>query len=327
NLKLPAGVELAKRIVAISDVVIENFTVDVIHRLGLDYEVLRKVKPDIIMLSACFGGQSGPYRNFRGQGSVIAALQGFDDLTGWPDRAPASPGVAFGDHYLPWVWSTIILAALRYRRETGKGMFIDGSSFEGCLDVLDTSIADYSVNGRVLKRGGNRSATAAPHGIYRCKGDDRWVAITVSKDEEWQGMCKTLGDLPWPQDREFSTAAGRLARADELDALVEGWTVNQVAENVMLRLQEAGVAAEVVNNAADMHSDPQLAFRGHFWETDEVGMEPFTFEAPSSRLSLTPATFRRRGPFLGEHNDYVFLDLLGMSTEEFASLIEQKVIY
>ncbi|MBM2824622.1 MAG: CoA transferase [Dehalococcoidales bacterium] len=327
DLTQPKGVALAKKIVSIADVVTENFTVDVIHRLGLDYEVLSKVNPNIIMLSACFGGQTGPYREFRGQGSLIHALQGLNDLTGWPDRSPAAPAAAFGDHYLPYLWATIIIAALERRRRTGRGMFIDGSSFEGCLDVLDTAVADLDVNGRVLTRRGNRHPAAAPHGVYRCQGEERWCAITVFTDEEWQSFCRVLGNPPWTLAERFSTLTGRVGNADELDRLVEEWTRQQKAEDVMLKLQEAGVAAGVARNVKDLHQDPQLIHRGHFWETTDPAMEAFTFESPSSRLSRTPARFMRPGPLLGEHNGYVFLELLKLTPEEYEQLLQEKVIY
>ncbi len=326
NATMPKGVELIKRIVAISDVVTENFTVDVIHRWGLDYEELRKVKPDIIMLSAAFGGQSGPYRNFRGQGNVIHALQGLNDLTGWPDRWPSAPAAAFGDHYLPYMWSTVIMAALQYRRRTGKGMFIDGSSFEGCLDTLDTAVADYSANGRVLQRRGNRHPAAAPHGVYRCRGEERYCAITVFTDDEWQSFVKVMGSPDWAQQAKFATLTARLKNVDELEKLVEEWTSQQTAEDVMNKLQAAGVAAGVVKNIKDLHEDVQLAHRNHFWFSEEPGMEAYTFEAPSARLTKTPARFYRRGPLLGEHNDYIFFELLKMDPEEFGKLIEEGVI-
>ncbi|MFC1965485.1 CaiB/BaiF CoA transferase family protein [Chloroflexota bacterium] len=327
NLKHPKGVELAKKLVSVADVVMENLAFGTLNRLGLGYEELIKVKPDIIMVSAYFGGQTGPYRDFRGIGGIMSALQGLNDLTGWPDRWPVQLGDAFGDHYLPWMWAVAILAALDYHRQTGKGQFIDASSFEGCLDILDTAVADYSVNDRVLKRRGNHHPTAAPHGVYRCKGDDRWCAIAVFSDEEWQSFCHVLGSPAWISEEKFSTLLGRLKNVDELEQLVEEWTRGQKAEDVALKLQEAGVAAEVVKNIEDLHKDPQLAHREHYWESPEPGMEPFTFEAPSARLSETPARFQRRYPFMGEHSYHVFCKLLGLDANEYNRLVEEKVIY
>ncbi len=326
DLKKQKGRELAKKLVSIADVVTENFTVGTFEKLGLGYEDLRKIKPDIIMLSCSFGGRSGPYKDFRGQGSVISAMQGLDELTGWPDRGPVSPSTAFSDHYMPWMWALVIIAALEHRRQTGKGQFIDGSSFEGGIDILDTAIADYSVSRHVLKRRGNRHPSAAPHGVYRCLGEDRWCAITVFTEKEWADLCRVMGNPGLAQDRRFATLSARLANQDELDRLVEGWTKNIAPEEVMAKLQQAGVPAGAVLNARDVYQDKQLAAREHFWECDEEGMNLFTFEAPSAIMSETPARFQRRAPFLGEHNGYVFTELLKLNPEEYANLIQEGVI-
>ncbi len=327
NLKKQKGAALAKRLVGLADIVTENLTVGTLERLGLGYRELQKVKPDIIMLSASFGGQTGPYRNFRGQGFIIHALQGLDDLTGWPDRWPVSPAAAFADHHAPYMWVVLLLAALEHRSQTGKGQFIDASSFEGCLDILDTAIPDFCVNGRAQSRTGNRHRSMCPHGVYRCKGEERWCAMSVGSEKQWEALCRVAGKTAWLADARFATLIGRLKNADELDREVEGWTGGLSAEEVMTKLQEAGVPASVVKNIKDLHQDPQLAYRGHFWSTSEAGMEKFTFEAPPARLSKTPAQFRRRFPMLGEHNDYVYFDLLGLNGEEYAQLVEEQVVY
>ena len=327
NLKEAKGVELAKKLVAISDAVTQNFTLGVFERLGMGYEELRKVKPDIIMCSPSFGGETGPYRLFRGHGNHPAALAGLNELFGWPDRAPLPANGAFGDHYLPFLWVTLLMAALEHRSRTGRGQFIDASSMEGCLDIMDTATADYWVNGRILKRQGNRHPAAAPHGVYRCQGEDRWCAITVFTDQEWQSFCRVLGNPAWTTKEKFATITGRLKNVEELDQLVEEWTREQTAEEVMSRLQEAGAAASVVKNARDVYEDPQLLHREHFWECQEPGMEKFTFEAPSARLSETPARFQRPGPRLGEYNEYVFFKLLGIARDEYDQLVKEKIIY
>ncbi len=225
------------------------------------------------------------------------------------------------------MWATVILAALEHKRQTGRGQFIDGSSFAGCLDILGTAIPDYSANANVQTRRGNRHLAAAPHGVYRCQGEDRWCAIAVFSDQKWQSFCQVLGNPAWTSEERFSTLLGRLENADELDQLVEDWTRQQKAENIALELQKARVAAEVVKNIKDLHEDPQLIHREHFWEPEEPGFELFTFEAPPARLSKTPAVFQRRSPFLGEHNDYVFSELLGIDAKEYAQLVEEKVIF
>jgi benzylsuccinate CoA-transferase BbsF subunit len=327
NLKHPKGIEIAKKLVALGDIAIENFSYGVMKRLGLGYEELCKVKPDIIMLSASFGGQTGPYRDLRGQGFTIAALQGIDDLTGWPDRGPVSPAAAFGDHYLPWMYANVLLAALEYRRRTGNGQFIDGSSFEGCLDMLHTAVADYSVNHRVLRRQGNRHPSAAPHGVFRCRGGERWIAIAVFSDTDWANLCKALKKPEWGKDERFSTVTGRVQNADELERLVEKKTSGENAEELALRLQKAGVTADVLKTVKDLNEDEQFAHRGHWWYVDNPEYKLHTFEAPSARLSKTPARFTRPGPKMGENNEYVYRELLGYSAEEYKQLLEDKVIY
>jgi benzylsuccinate CoA-transferase BbsF subunit len=326
NLKRPEGVELAKKLVSIADVVMENLALPAFQKMGLSYEVLRKVKPDIIMLSSSFGGQTGPYKYFRGQGYIIAALQGLDDITGWPDKGIVSPAGAFCDHYLPWVWSCVILAALEYRRRTGKGQFIDASSLEGCLDILDTAVADYSVNKRILKRQGNRSQTSAPHGVFRCKGNERWCALAISNEQDWQNFCREIGNPSWVRERRFETTEARRDHADELEPLIEDWTLQFSAEEIMHKLQAAGVAAGVVENIKDLFEDPQLAFREHFWESKQPGMEAYTFEAPSARLTKTPGQFQRPGPLMGEHNDYVFSELLKLKDDDYNQLVVNGII-
>lgn len=328
NLKHPKGVALVKRLVSIADVVAENFTVGVIDRLGLSYGELKKVKPDIIMLSCSFAGQTGPYRGFKGQGSFIATMAGIDNITGWPDRGPVSPATALCDHYLPWLWATVILAALEHRSQTGRGQYIDGSSFEGTLDILDTAIADFGANGRELKRRGNRHPASAPHGVYPCHGQDRWCAISVFTDEEWDRFVQIPGSPAWANEERFSSLLGRLNNVDELDRLVGEWTQGQTAEDLMLRLQQAGIAAGVVKNSKDIYEDQQMAHRDHYWNPPQgEDLEAFTFEAPAARLSVTPARYQRRYPLMGEHNDYVLFDLLHLSSEEYVQLLEEKVIY
>lgn len=328
NLKHPKGVALAKRLVGIADVVAENFTVGVIDRLGLSYEELKKVKTDIIMLSCSFAGQTGPYRGFKGQGSFIATMAGIDGITGWPDRGPVSPATALCDHYLPWLWATVILAALEYRSQTGKGQYIDGSSFEGTMDILDSAIADFSANGRELNRRGNRHPAAAPHGVYPCQGEDRWCAITIFTDEEWERFANLPGSPAWAKEGRWSNLLERVNNVDELDRMVGEWTRVYMAEDLMLTLQNAGISAGVVKNSRDIYEDPQMAHRDHYWKPPQgEDLEAFTFEAPAARLSLTPARYQRRYPLMGEHNDYVLFDLLNISSEEYAQLLEEKVIY
>ncbi len=328
NLRHPKATPIARKLVALADIVTDNYTAGTMKRLGLGYDELKKVKPDVIMMSASYAGQwRSPYRDFRGQGYIVSAMQGINDLTGWPDRLPVTPASAFMDHYVPWLLVTVLIAALDDRTRTGEGMFIDTSDLMSCLDVLDTAIPDYSVNGRVLTRMGNRHRAAAPHGAFPCRGTDRWCAISVFTDAEWQAFCRVAGSPVWASAGRFATLTGRLANVDELERLVGEWTIQHDAEELVQSLQQAGIAAYVVADARDLYEDPQLNSREHYWMPDEPGLEPFTFEAPSARLSATPARLQRRFPLMGEHNDEVYLGMLGLDPEEYAGLVAEQVIY
>jgi benzylsuccinate CoA-transferase BbsF subunit len=320
------GAERAKRLGSVADVVAEKWTGRAIDKLGLSYAELKKVKPDIIMIAMSLAGQSGPYQNFRGHGPVLAAMTGLYEFTGWPDGEPMSPGGALTDYYLPPVWVTAVMAALEYRDRTGKGQFIDASDFESALDLLGTAIVDFSANGHVQTRRGNRDPDAAPHGVYRCQGDDRWCAITVFNEEQWLAFCHVMGNPPWTQEGRFSTEAQRHEHADELDLLVELWTREKSAEDAATVLQEAGVPAGVSLDGAQLWDDPQLAYRGHFWGLDDPRASRFTYESPPCLLDETPARYRSTAPTLGEANGYVYSELLGLSDGEFARLVEEGVV-
>jgi benzylsuccinate CoA-transferase BbsF subunit len=326
NLKRPEGVKLAKGLVKIADVVAENWTVRAIDNLGLGFEDLKKVKPDLIMIAMSLAGQTGPYQNFRGHGPVLAAMTGLYEVTGWPDKEPMSPGGALTDHFLPPVWVTAVMAALEYRNRTGKGQFIDASDFEAAIDLLGTAIMDYSANGHIQTRRGNSDPNASPHGVYRCQGDDRWCAITVFNEEQWLAFCRVLGNPPWTEEERFSTESRRREHTGELDCLIENWTQQRDALETVTILQEAGVPAGVSLDSAQVRDDPQLYHRGHFWDVEDPGARDFTYESSPCALSETPARFRRPAPSLGEANGYVYSELLGLSDREFARLVEEGVI-
>ena len=327
NLRKPKAVELAKQLVAISDVVGESFTPGVMDRLGLGYQDLKKVKPDIIMCSMSLMGQTGPARMYRGHGLVLQPMVGLSEFTGWPHLRPMATSTAYTDYYAPQIFTFAVLAALIYRNKTGKGQYIDGSDFEAALDVMETKVLDYIVNGRLTTRHGNRNPRAAPHGCYPCTGEDRWCTIAVFTDEEWEGLCDVMGNRAWTKEERFSTFRGRLENHDELDDLISAWTRERSAEEVMEKAQRAGVRAGVVQNSRDFHQDPQLCHRGHFWELeDDPEKEWFTYESLGYHLSKTPLRLKQRFPHLGEHDHHVFCELLGMSDDEFAKLVQEGVI-
>ena len=326
NLNKPPGVALAKRLVGISDAVVENFTPRVMANWGLDYPNLKKVKPDLIMLGMSTMGQTGPWRDYVGFGPTVQAFSGITHLTAFPGKPPAGMGYSYADHIAGLTACFALLGAMEYRQRTGEGQYIDVSQVEAMSSLLGGAILDYTLNGREAELVGNSSTRAAPHGVYRCRGNDRWCAIAVFSDEEWQGFKRASGKPPWAEDERFATLSGRLSNAEELDRLVEGWTRERTAEEVMAMLQGEGVAAGVVQDAGDLANDPQLKARGFFIEMDHPEMGKTVSDAAPIKLSDTPAGYVRAAPLQGQDNDYVYKQLLGMSEDEIAGLRQQRII-
>jgi len=325
NLKHPKAPDLVRRLILWADIVAENFNPGVTERLGLSYEQLREIRPDIIMISLGSKGQTGPQSRLPAFGAHLAALSGFTAITGWPDRDPPVIFGAYTDSIAGRFGAATLLAALDYRRRTGKGQYIDLSQSEAGIQFLVPPLLDYATNQRILERKGNRHPAAAPHGAYRCTGEDRWCAIAVFTDAEWQALCRVMDNPPWAQDSRFATTAGRKMNEEELDRLVEQWTTKYPAEEVMTMLQEAGVSAGVVETAEDLHHDPQLKARHHFWflEHHEIGRS--SYDSMGSHLSKTPAELHKAAHTLGEDNYYVYTRILGLSDEQFVGLLEQGV--
>ncbi|MDP2952320.1 MAG: CoA transferase [Chloroflexota bacterium] len=321
NLKHPKAIELAKKLVARSDIVTESFGPGVMARFGLGYEALASLKPDLIMMSLSMQGQTGPHAASLGYGNTLLHLVGLGHLTGWPDREPVGLGSAYTDFFAPHLACTILLATLDYRRRTGRGQYIDFSQYEASLHCLGPVLLDYTANGRQQVRQGNRHPAAAPHGAYRCRGDDRWCAIAIFSDQEWHSLCRVLGDPEWTRDPRFATLQARLRHQEELDQKIEEWTSQRTAEEVMETLQAAGVAAGVVQTAEDLHSDPQFQHRHHYCTLDHPEMGQRCYDSPSFRLSRTPTELCWAAPCLGQHNEVVFKDILGLSEEEYVALL------
>jgi benzylsuccinate CoA-transferase BbsF subunit len=319
----PRGLELARRLIATADVFVENMAGGKLTNRGLGYEDIRKIKPDIIYLATCMQGQTGPHYAHAASGHKLSALAGFNHITGWPDRPPAWVGT-YTDFIAPRYNIIAILGALEYRRRTGKGQFLDMSQYEPGLQFLATSILDYTVNGRVAGRMGNRSPYAAPHNAYRCQGEDRWCAISIFTGDEWQRFCEVVGNPELAGDGRFSSLLSRKENEEELDKIINEWTKNRTAEEVMNLMQTAGIAAGVVENVEDqvLH-DPHLKEREFFWELNSPETKRYvTKGAPFYRLSIRV----RQGPLLGENNDYIFKDILGLSDDEVAELEKEGVI-
>lgn len=326
DLKHPKGIEVAKKLVAWADVVNENFIPRVMESWGLGYEELKRINPGIIMLRSSNQGQSGPQANRRGVGILLASQAGFSAVTGWPDRGPNTSYVGYTDFIAPRFAITMLVAALIRRRKTGRGECIDISQLETALHFLTPVLLDYTVNGREAQLIGNTCPYAAPHGAYPCKGEDRWCAISVFTDAEWIAFCKAIGNPKWTTNPEFATLIGRKKNEERLNELVSEWTMNYSPEQVMQILQEAGVPAGVVQNTKDLMEDPQLKSRDYLWWIDHPELGRFPAGGEYIKLSKTPAQPRLPAPCLGEHNEYICRELLGMSDEEFVSLIHDGVI-
>lgn len=325
NLKNPRSREVIERLVKWADIVMENFSPGSLEKLGLGYDDLRKIKPDIIMMRASIQGQTGPHSSQPGYGQQAAALTGHMALLGWPDRAPAIPFDGFTDFILPRYGAATLIAALDYKRRTGKGQCLDISQFETAIQILAPHFLDYTVNNRETTRMGNSSPYACPHGAYPCRGEDRWCAIAVSSDYEWEAFCVVLGDPDWSRDPRFATLLGRKENEDELDRLIGEWSVNFPAEQVMGMMQTAGVPAGVVQSAVDLLQDPQLSYREQFWRMNHAELGEHRHFGQPFILSKSPTT-RRTSPCLGEHTEYVCTKLLGMTEEEFIDLFTNGIL-
>ena len=327
NLKHPQGIEISKRLVKWADVVVENFRPGTMRRLGLDYEELRKIKDDIIMLSLSVAGNKGVYPAFAGYGYMGAAMTGHYHVTGWPDREPTHMGsIALADVVQPLCLVVGVMAALDYRKRTGKGQYIDSSQMEPMVELVGPAMLDYMVNGNQCQRNGNRHSYAAPHGAFRCKGDDKWCGIAIFGDNDWKAFCTVIEALELAEDPRFATLSSRKENEDELERLVERWTIGYTPEEVMDKLQAAGLAAGVVQDASDIvDRDPQLKEREAFLLLDHPTMGSFGHPSPPFKLSKTPSQMRT-APTLGEHTEYVCRQVLGMSDAEFIELLEMGVL-
>lgn len=327
NLQHPRAVEVAKRLVAVSDVVTESFAPGFLDRIGLGWDDLRAVKPDLIMASMSMEGQTGPHAGFRGFGLTLQATAGVTALTGWPDRQPVGTGVAYTDWIATHVAIIALLAALDYRRRTGEGQYIDVSQLEASSLVLDATLIDALNTGRVQPPLGNRDLRYAPHGVFSCAGDDRWCAIAATNDEQWRALANVISeDGLVAADERYASAAQRLAAQDELEPLIAAWTCSRSVEEVEQTLQSVGVPAHRVAAMRDVQEDPQLAHRGHWRRSEHPVIGDVSYETPAWRFSDTPPPPPAHSPLLGQHNEYVYRELLGYSEEEFTDLLIEGVV-
>lgn len=326
DLSVPRAVELFKRLVKISDIVVENNTPRVMANFGLDYPALKQIKEDLIMISMPGFGMTGPYRDYRAFGTIIDPVVGISSLMGYPGGPPCLLGNAIPDPVAALHGVSAVLVALWHRDLTGEGQYIDLSQAETAASVIGDVIVGFGLNKRIPPIMGNRHAYKAPHGCYRCTGKDMWVVIAVSSDEEWQAFCQAIGSPPWTKERRWADQSGRWENQDELDRLIEEWTIQRDHYEVMHTLQGAGVACGPVLTGTEVLNNPHLNERNFFVETPHPDAGTRRYAGIPIKLSKTPATFRLPAPCLGEHNDYVLRELLGLSEEEIAELEQSGVI-
>jgi len=322
NLKDPKGIEIARELMRWSDVVLENFAPKAMRGFGLDYESLAPEMPDLVMVSSCMMGQTGPHRNYPGFGAQGSALGCYNFLTGWPDREPMGPAGTITDSLSPRFSAAAIAAGVLHHRRTGRGVHIDISQVENALFTLSPWLLDYAVNGEIPTRMGNRSPRTAPHGAFPCADEgevgDRWVAIATWTDEEWEKLAAMIG----LEDPTLATVEARLERVDEVEAAVAAWTVSRTREAVAEQLQGAGIEAVPIADFADLHEDAQLAHRGHFVTLPHEVLGEYLYEHNGSRLSASRVAYEHANPTLGEHTESVLTEHLGFGADEVRALQE-----
>jgi crotonobetainyl-CoA:carnitine CoA-transferase CaiB-like acyl-CoA transferase len=327
DLNQARGRELVRGIIEQSDIVAESFTPRVMRAWELDYEHVRTIKPDVIMISLSGYGQEGPYADWSAYGMGLEPASGVSQLTGYPGGAPIRSGLSFTDPYSGFVAAGAVLAALHYRRRTGKGQYIDLSEHEAAIPLVGAALMDYAMNGRLPERIGNRSPWAAPQGAYRCAGDDDWIVISIENDEDWHTFGNAIGSPAWAQDERFATVLGRHEHHDELDTLIESWTREQDKYEAFHLLQRAGVMAAPVLTGKEALLDPHFRERKQFdvVEQPHMGARPVQRHL-AAKFDDFESSAQGAAPALGQHNAEVLGGLLGLSDEELRALESEKVI-
>jgi crotonobetainyl-CoA:carnitine CoA-transferase CaiB-like acyl-CoA transferase len=343
NWKHPRGTELARRLVARCDVVTESFTPGTMARFGLSYDELRAVRPDLVMISMPLFGQTGPWASYMGYGHVLQAASGFNHLTGWADGPPIGTGIAYTDFLVPHFAAIALIAALDYRRRTGIGQYIDFSQMEAAVHGLGTAVLDYTANGHEQMRMGNHDIEAAPHNAYRCR-DGNWIAIACVTEEHWTALKAAMGRPEWCDLDRMRRRWQRINEQKEIDRHIGFWVEDNTrradeptevrgegpdapvqrrftAYELMAHLQGFGVPAGVVQSSQQMHQDPQMAHRGHYWKLDHPVMGVRTYDSAAFRLSSTPGRLSKPSPCLGEDNERLFREIIGLGEEEYIELL------
>ena len=332
NVKTDKGKAVLRKLVAVSDAVTENFAAGVMERLGFGYEQLRAIREDIIYVSDCGFGHSGPYKNFKTWGPSVQAFSGLTFSSGLPDLPPAGWGYSYMDHTAAYFMAMAIMAAVHHRTVTGEGQHVDCASTEAAATLNGPALLDFTVNGRKLRRPGmpnsnrSQSPAMAPHGIYPADQEDRWVAIACRDDDDWQKVAAFM-DVREGNDKRFVTLAGRLANEDELEALVARWTVQHPAASVAALLQGAGVPASVVQSPEErIDNDANTSAWGLWPAPEHREMGRVRVDGLPVHLSETDWNIPRGAPCLGQDNDFVLGEILGIGAEERGALKAEGVI-
>jgi len=326
ELTTETGRQVFEQLVAISDVVIENFRQGSLERLGYSYETLRRIRPDLIYVSMPAFGNSGPWQKYLAYGIGQEQLSGMAHMTGYRGEGPMKSGINHGDPITGAHAAGVLLAALRYRKRTGKGMFVDVSQQESAVSLIGADVLAYQMTGQEPERRGNRSPYFAPHNSYRCAGEDRWVAIATTTDEEWRQLAQQVGGPELADDSRFSTVAGRMEHEDQLDERISGWTADKKAYDICHLLQGEGVPASPVMGGSDLLADPHYEARGTFVHVNHEQVGEKTYPGIPWKMSATPGEVRWPSPTLGQHNRQIYGELLGIPAEDIDALETQGII-
>ena len=326
NISRPEGLDLAKSLVSVSDIVIENFAAGVIERLGLGYDALRQAKPDIIMLSSSGTGHSGPDKDYVAYGSLLQYYTGWNAISGYPDSEPIKGGL-WADPWVGMELAMVAAAALNHRAVTGEGNYVDFSMAEALTASIPEALLDYQMNDHIPEPVGNADSRFAPHNIYRCKGNDRWIAIAVTSEEEWRALCATIGRNDLLEDATLAVTKGRRRHQRKIDKAISEWTRQREDYEAMHILQNAGISAAPYLSPQRVFTDPQLREGGFFSNHTASDGKQRDLPALGWRFEGGPEPRITAAPVLGQHNDYVYGELLALSDEKIAQLIEQQIIY
>ncbi len=326
DMKSEKAQEIVTRLIAISDLVLENFSARGMKALGFDYERLREINPRIVYCSMAGFGHRGPYKNYVAYGPMQESQAGIVYLTGWPDGQPSRVGTSYPDAAGGVSAAFSIVAALRYARRTGKGQWIDLGQTLTAAALTNTAVIEYTINDEIQQRNGDYDRFFAPHNVYPCSGDDRWCAISVENDQEFAMLATTIGQPELAHDERFATNAARLQNRQELDGLIGEWTAQYDHLEVMRRLQAAGVAAGAVLSTGEFVEDGHIKARGYMESFDHPVVGEKLYPGVPFKMSLTPGYIHRPAPCLGADTEYILKNLLGMSDLEIKQLDDEGIL-